>query len=67
VKNANTFLGIVLVLAGLIDILLMPVIFQRLWTQPQSQSALVLRMVRISGLFMIILGFLFLVGVMALP
>lgn len=66
VKDTNTFLGFVLVAAGLIDILVAPVILQRLWTQPQPRSALVLRMVRISGLFIMILGFLLLAGAMDL-
>jgi hypothetical protein len=67
VKNTNTFLGIVLVMAGLMDILIIPIILQRFWTQQPPQSAIVLKMVRFTGLIMTILGLLFLAGVIALP
>jgi len=67
VEDINTLLGIVLVLVGLMDILVAPSILQRLGTQPQPQSALALKMIRISGLFIVILGLLFLAEAISLP
>jgi len=67
VEDMNTFLGIVLVLVGLMDILVAPSILQRLGAQPQPQGALALKMIRIFGLFIVILGLLFLAEVISLP
>jgi len=55
-----------LLIAGLTDVLIVPVILQRFWTQPPPQSALVLKMVRITGLIMIVLGVLFLARMIVL-
>jgi len=66
VKDTNIILGVALLIAGLTDVLIVPVILQRFWTQPPPQSALVLKMVRITGLIMIVLGVLFLARMIVL-
>ena len=55
-----------MLIAGLTDVLIMPIILQRFWTQPPPHSALVLKMVRITGLIMIALGMLFLTKMIVL-
>ena len=66
-KDMNTILGIAFVLSGLMEILVMPAFLQRCWRQPQPNSAMVLRIVRITGLFMMILGLLFFAGLITMP
>ncbi len=66
-KDTNTYLGFIFVLIGLLDIIVVPSFLQRAWKQPPPQSALVLRILRIFGLLMVIIGLLFLWGVIALP
>ncbi|MBW2149414.1 MAG: hypothetical protein JRG73_10405 [Deltaproteobacteria bacterium] len=65
--DTSIYLGFVLVLIGILDILVIPLLLRRVWAEPLPQTALVLRVLRIFGLLMVIIGLMFLGGVVALP
>jgi hypothetical protein len=56
------YAGIMMILIGLFEIFLTPVILKRLWQGPIPRSAYVIRMTRMSGVIVLVLGLLFLSG-----
>jgi hypothetical protein len=62
-ESKYAYVGIILILVGILDIFATPLILQRLWAKrPLPSAALVLRMTRMSGLILVILGLAFLLG-----
>jgi hypothetical protein len=60
----TTLVGVILIIAGLFETLVTPVILQNIKTRLPSSShyACVIRMTRVSGLIVVIMGILFLLG-----
>ena len=62
------YVGIIRIIVGLFEILVTPLILQRLWVKrPPPHSAYILLMIRMSGLIVVILGLSFLLGLFDLP
>jgi hypothetical protein len=57
-----SYVGIMMILIGLFEIFVTPVILKRLWQGPILRSAYVFRMTRMSGVIVLVLGLLFLSG-----
>jgi hypothetical protein len=62
-SSKYVFAGLIMIIVGLIEMLVTPLILQHLWVKrPPPHTAYVLRMTRTSGLIVVILGVAFLLG-----
>ena len=62
-ESRYAYVGIIMIIVGLLEIFVTPLILQRLWAnRPLPHAAYVLRTTRMSGLIVVILGLAFLLG-----